>query len=659
MTVRAVPMTATVKPGDEVIVAVELAHGEPYHTWPAKHVALPPEVDEFAIRTQIDLVGPSSWTAGGVRVQWPSTKVYELPDLFGGGGTMRVPLYSGKAVAFVVLRAPQDAGAVEIQFRVRFQACDDTACLQPEDLTLSVPVAVDASAAGVDPVSADQSGLFASFDRARLVEHAAAEQGGQAGSTETPGSSAAGTGASPAVAGVGTAAGNGTGGGRFFGINLGSGLLVLVLFAIVGGFVLNLTPCVLPVIPIKVMTLTSHAASPGKALVLGLYMAAGVVAFWLAIGIPMAFISANLDPSKFIFGVWWVTLTIGLIIAVMGLGIMGLFNLNLPQAVYMIDAKADSPAGSFLFGVLTAVLGLPCFGFVAGGLLAGAATLPPLTIMAIFGGLGVGMAAPYLVLSARPSLMRFIPRTGPASELVKQVMGLLLLAAAAFFLAAGIKAAILDRPYLVGSIAWWAVGFFVAIAGLWMTIRVLQITKAPWARVFFPVLSVAMVAGIGVFANDKLASDYRNFQAQKVAMSQTVSGEVPTGVWLKYTPELFAAVRASGKSVFLDFTADWCINCKVFKGLVLEKSPTQDRFAYSSIVLMEVDCTSNSALGWKLLADLGRTGVPTWVIYGPSGGEPVVLDLTKPSHDTVLEGLQRAGVQVRDTPPAPTSTAAR
>src|SRR5690606_24596669 len=137
--------------------------------------------------------------------------------------------------------------------------------------------------------------------------------------------------------------------------------------------------------------------------------------------------------------------------------------------------RADSPSGSFMFGVMTAVLGLPCFGFVAGGLLAGAATLPPLLIMVIFLGLGVGMAAPYLVLSAYPNLVNKVPRTGPASELVKQVMGLLLLAAAAFFVAAGVKALLLEKPWLSESIAWWAVAFFITIAGLWLAFRTLQI----------------------------------------------------------------------------------------------------------------------------------------------------------------------------------------
>lgn len=643
--VRAVAQHGAAKPGAEVVVAVVLEHAEGYHTWPSAGVTLPADVAEFAIRTSIDLAGPSGWMEKPARVQWPAAKDYTLPSLMGDGSMMTVPLYSGRAVAYVTAIVPATAGDYELEIAVGYQACDDTACLAPVETTLKVPVKVSAEAVAA---VANEADLFKGYDAT-------------AGVTPPKGASAPSANPNVPIASGDASDAGVAHGATIFGFSLGSGFVLLVLASIVGGFVLNLTPCVLPVIPIKVLTLTQHAASKKHALVLGLWMAAGVVAFWVAIGVPMAFISANLDPSRYIFGMWWVTLGIGLVIALMGLGIMGLFSLNLPQAVYMVDAKADSPLGSFMFGVLTAVLGLPCFGFVAGGLLAGAATLPPLTIMGIFGGLGVGMAAPYLVLSAKPSLLRFIPRTGPASVLVKQVMGILLMAAAAFFMAAGLKALLADRPYLAGSIAWWVVAFFISIAGVWLIIRTLQISKAAWPKVMMTLLAVAMVGGIWMFALGRTREDERNWNARSQAMGHGVTGEVPSGVWLPYSPELFKAVRASGRSVFLDFTADWCFTCHVLKQAILEHGVTKARLTNSEIVLMEVDCSSTNSPSWTFLRELGRTGLPTWVIYGPTQGpdgkeRPIILDLTKPTHGTVLTGLQQAGVKMG---PEPSSTAAR
>src|SRR5690606_12559047 len=269
------------------------------------------------------------------------------------------------------------------------------------------------------------------------------------------------------------------------------GLVVIALLSALGGFVLNLTPCVLPVIPIKIMSIMQHANKPGKNLALGLWMAVGVVMFWVALGLPVAFIAGVTDPSR-IFGIRWFTVGIGVLIAVMGIGIMGMFTIQLPQSLYMVNPKADTAGGSFLLGVMTGVLGLPCFGFVAGALLAGAATLPAWMVIAIFGGIGVGMAAPYLVLAMKPALIERIPRTGPASELVKQVVALLLLAAAAYFVGSGLIGLVSERPWMGRMLHWWAVAIFAVAAGLWLMVRTFQISGKPAPRVVFTVLAVGL-----------------------------------------------------------------------------------------------------------------------------------------------------------------------
>lgn len=634
---RAVAKEITVARGAQAVVAVEMDLGEIYHAWPEKGVKLPFD-DESLIRTAVGLAPNQAWLRLD-GVQYPVAKPGKVPDPTGATDALGqpkkadAPLYAGKAVTFVRLWIAADAplGEQSAKIALTFQACDDTMCFQPEDVELPVTLKVVAAGTASSATAADP--MFAKFDASKWgASPPAAPVSVPAPAAKPPVAPAAATGA------------------VLFGVDFGSNIFVIFFIAAVGGFVLNLTPCVLPVIPLKIMSLTAHAKSRAHSITLGLWMAAGVVGFWAAIGIPMAFISSKLDPSQYIFGTWWITLGIGLIVALMGLGIMGLFSINLPQSVYMIETKADSPLGSFFFGVMAAVLGLPCFGFVAGGLLAAVSSFPPLSIMAIFVGMGVGMASPYLVLAAWPQLLKFIPRTGPASDLVKQVLGVLMLAAAAFFITAGVKTLLKEFPYLAGSMDWWAVGFFVGIAGLWLVIRTFQITKKFVPRVAFLILAIVMTGGISVFARSTLVKDRETYAKRQEAMhsGDFAKGEVPAGVWLEYTPELFAAVQKTGRPIFLDFTADWCITCKALKAAVLDPDPLASHFKQCGVVLMEVDCTSKRSDGSKKLSELGRTGVPTWVVYANGSDKPHFLPVDKPTPGIVLAELEAAGVRCVD-----------
>lgn len=629
---RVVAQHAAASQGGRLVIAAELAHIDGFHTWPSIQTELPPDVDALAIRTEFVLLKAPDWvTLDGV--QYPPTHPDKVANPDGSGIPLTVPLFSGRAVGYLRLNISPEApiGDHSLTVGINFQACDDQQCQMPEEQEHTVRISI--TAAGTSAPEPAQPALFSAFDATKWGSTPAAP-------IDPPAPDPA-----PATGSAAPTPPTSAGSASLFGFNLGSSFLLVAIASAIGGFILNLTPCVLPVIPIKVLTLTQHASSRRHAMVLGLWMALGVVAFWTVIGIPMALIGRHLDPSQFIFGIWWVCMLIGLIIALMGLGIMGLFTFNLPQAVYMVDAKADSPFGSFLFGVLTAILGLPCFGFVAGGLLAAAATMPAYLVMTIFIGMGVGMAAPYLVLSAYPQLLKFIPRTGPASELVKQVMGILLIAAAAFFIAASIQTLISDYPYLAGSMTWWATGFFIAIAGIWMTVRTFQITKRPIPRLIFPVVAIAMTLGIGLFANGRFAQDRKDYIARQAALATSgPSGQVPAGVWLHYTPELLATVRDSGRPVFLDFTASWCINCKAIKAAILDPEPLATIFKERGVVLMEVDCSSRNSAGSKLLKDLGRTGVPTWAIYGPGKAEPIFVGVDTPTVNTVVQSMNLAGV---------------
>lgn len=580
-----------VAPGDDAAFTVVLDHEFGWHV----HTNDPPELPLFVpIPTELADLQANGAEIGPI--QWPESHTVKVSFT---GSPIDYPVFEGRARIFVPLKIPDDAsGQVTVNFVLVYQTCDDTVCLAPEEIPFEVVFEVGQSNAGAWPAE------FEAFDRT-VFEQPWSQTPTQASEAPTDEANAS----------------------SFFGFVVPRGLLALAIFGFIGGLVLNLTPCVLPVIPLKVMALSKHGASKGRTLALGLWMALGVFAFWLAIGLPVAFLTSVTDPSQ-AFGIWWVPLGIGIIIAVMGVGIMGLFEIKLPDKVYSLNPKADSAWGSFLFGIMTAILGLPCFGFIAGGLLAGAATLPAADILTIFGAIGAGMAAPYLVLAAKPQWVAFIPKTGPASSLVKQVMGLLLFAAAAFFIGSGVMALLKSDPVRAAQLPvwlkvsqWWLVAFFATAAGAWLAWRTFRISRRTPNRVAFTLIGTAIAAIAVLFASgqtDKAIHD----------------------IWTPYTAEVLDGALDSGSVVVLDFTADWCLNCQALKATVLDREPVNGKLAGSGVVPLIADLTSRKAPGWDKLQDLGQTGIPLLVVYGPGLEEPWMSNAYTPGQ--VMEAIERA-----------------
>ncbi len=599
-TLRVEAARTSVSPGDQLALAVVMDFREGWHAWPSADQDVLPDGFDFAIRTTVELAEVPDWLEGAGRPQWPEPHPAPVADPM-GGGVVEVMTYSGESVVYLPLLISSSAepGEYTLNIEVNYQACDDTTCLAPEFVTLPITITVDPNAEVAAP-----GALFSGFDPSVYSDLSAVPAGA----------------ASDAPART------------FFGIRLPSttgalGILITALLAAIGGFILNLTPCVLPVIPIKVMAISQHANTPGKSLMLGLWMALGVVAFWVAIGLPVVLFAEFTDPSR-LFGIWWVTLGIGLLIALMGVGIMGLFSIKLPQKAYAVNPTADSAWGSFLFGIMTAVLGLPCFGFVAGALLAGSAAMPPYLIMTIFTAIGVGMALPYLVLSAKPKLVDAIPRTGPASELVKQVMGLLLLAAAAYFVGAGVLGFVSERPDLAASLPWWGkvahwwvVAGFVALAGLWLIARTFGITRKPLRRIGFTVVALLLGGAATAYAADVTVKAQKDF-------------------WTPFTDETLATALDNGQVVVIDFTAEWCLNCKALKSAVLLREPVVGELLSTGVTPLVADLTSSKAPGWDKLRALGQTGIPTLAIYGPGLPEPWIANAY--TNKDVMTAIERA-----------------
>lgn len=614
VTLSAEVSVSAIAPGDRGVIAVVFEFAENFHAWPNEPVIPEALGDFFAIPTEIDPVA-----VDGVKfasVVWPEPKAVEVAFL---GEPVDLLSYGGTSIMYVPFEVAEDAtpGTLTVQLEVGYQACDDQICLPPELVTIEVSFEVG------DVTVPVESAMFDGFDPAAIELVSAGE----------PASSAA---ESPA--------------GTLFGLSLGSGLLPLAILAALGGMILNLTPCVLPVIPIKILTLTQHAGDDrGKTLGLGFWMFLGVTAFWAALGIPAALLTAFADPSR-IFGYWFITAPLGILMVLLALGLMGLFQIQLPQKAYAINPKADNASGSFLFGVMTGVLGLPCFGFVAGALIPAAAVLGTTGVIVVFTAMGVGMAAPYLVLAAFPQLVKRVPKTGPASDLVKQVLGLILAGFGLFFFGTGIRALVATYPYTQESLHVYALAALVVAAGLLLAYRTMKITKRPVPLTVFGLLGLALAAGavwMSVTNTQKHRADYLE---RRAALADAGPGGILPTVWNKYTPALLQTALDEGKIAFIDFTADWCINCKVFEAQVLDKDPVRSVLRTEEVAMIKVDLTGSNPDGDKLLADLGRVGIPTWAVMGPGLDEPLVITTFTPA--AVQNAIEAArGTRVTDATP--------
>jgi thiol:disulfide interchange protein DsbD len=211
------------------------------------------------------------------------------------------------------------------------------------------------------------------------------------------------------------------------------------------------------------------------------------------------------------------------------------------------------------------------------------------------------MGVPYFILSAFPKLVDRMPRTGPASELIKQVMGLLMLAAAVYFIGVGLSGVLVTPPEPPSRFYLWIVVAFVAAAGGWLTIRTIQITAKPVRRIAFGGLGTAVViiAAVG-------------------GMYLTDKGPIN---WIYYTPDRLATAQSEGKTVVMEFTAEWCLNCKALESTVLASPVVAKLLAEDNVAPIKVDITGNNKLGNEMLTKVNRRSIPLLVVFAPDGRE--------------------------------------
>jgi thiol:disulfide interchange protein DsbD len=393
------------------------------------------------------------------------------------------------------------------------------------------------------------------------------------------------------------------------------GIVTFLFFGFIGGFILNLMPCVLPVISLKIFGFIKQAGqSRQKIFRSGLAFTAGIFAWFIGLALLLIALKAagrDVTWGGFQFTNAYFVLGLSVVVLVFALNLFGVFEISMPQTAtrsVLGWTGAQGDVGSFFQGVFATVLATPCTAPFLGTALGFAFSQSPAVILAMFLAIAAGMSAPYFLLSAQPAWLRFLPQPGPWMLHVKQFMGFLLLATLLFLL------------YVLGAQrgldgAIWASCFLLIVAiACWMKGAFIVPTASAAKRTASAVVMLVLLIASGVyFIGNK-------FQSAKIDIAQGQQGD-----WQRFTPERLQSERDQGHAVFVDFTAAWCLTCKFNEKAVLENSDVRAAFERHGVVKLKADWTNGDPVITKLLQHFGRPGVPLYVLYPGKSEEPIVF----------------------------------
>ncbi|MGE9294702.1 MAG: protein-disulfide reductase DsbD family protein, partial [Puniceicoccales bacterium] len=397
-------------------------------------------------------------------------------------------------------------------------------------------------------------------------------------------------------------------------------LLPLLGLAFVGGLILNLMPCVFPVIGLKIMSFVNQAGEErGKVVAHGFIYTLGVLmSFWALAGVLIALRAGGeelgwgfqLQSPGFV-------LALTVLLLVFGLNLSGVFEVGHSAVGVGANLTAKKGlSGSFFSGVLATVVATPCAAPFLAPALGGALTLPPVQSIVIFTVIGLGLAFPYLLLSFFPQLASKLPRPGAWMESFKQLMGFLMYAtvAALIWVLAGQVA---SETLLIVLFS-----LVVASLGCWVFGRWGQPHKSSGARFTAIVIALLLIIGAPIYAwNDIRAAQQR---AEQVAAAKAAGEQLDFLVWEKWSPETVEKLLAEGRPVYIDFTARWCATCQVNKRVY--KDPALiGKFQQDKVVTLKADWTNHDPAITQALAKFNRSAVPFNVLYIPGESTPVTL----------------------------------
>lgn len=402
--------------------------------------------------------------------------------------------------------------------------------------------------------------------------------------------------------------------------------------ALIGGLILNLMPCVLPVLSLKLLSVVQQGGRQRAAVRASFLATAGGILFSFLV---LAGVAVGLKEAGLAVG-WGIQFqqplflsALAVVMTLFACNLLGFFEVPLPGFVGRLAARGAGEGdghglgGSFATGALATLLATPCSAPFLGASVGFALSRGAPEILLIFTALGLGLALPYLVVAAAPRLVAWLPRPGRWMLWLRRVLGLLLAGTAAWLVT--VLAAQVGSPAAaVTAAALLALGLV-----LWSGPKL-----APKLRTAAPLLAV--VLALAAFA---LPTVGENPRPGAIEAAGEMAGEAPA--WRVLDAAAIAALVAEGQVVFVDVTADWCITCQVNKKLVIDSDAVTARLAAPGVVRMRGDWTLPSAAISAYLAGFGRYGIPFNAVYGPAAPEGVALPelLTQ---EAVLGALERA-----------------
>ena len=408
-------------------------------------------------------------------------------------------------------------------------------------------------------------------------------------------------------------------------------LPIALLAGLVGGLILNLMPCVLPVLGLKLMSFAQQSGRARQEIFqLNLWYCAGLYAVFFVLATASVAANLGLAGNNLAWGEQFTSsgfnITMSAIVFSFALSFLGVWELPIPGFIGSTAGKVqtqEGPAGSFLKGVLSTVLATPCSGPFLGPVFGFTLTQSTGITYAVFASIATGMALPYLVVGIFPSLVRFVPKPGPWMETLKEVLGFVMLGTVVFLFT------FLDNDYFVPTFA-----LLVAIwAGCWWVGRtqkkrgmagVIQWTQA---AVISGTLGTAAFAFLGPV--DSLIK------------------------WEPFSEQRLSQLREQGETVMVDFSADWCLTCKYNLNFAIETPKVKNALQEQKIVPMLADWTDGSPEIKSMLESLNSKSIPVLAFFPPTSQDspnvsPIILrDLVTESQ--VLTAINRVGVR---SPPA-------